>query len=82
MKFTFMTPKGMYGGSFEAADVDEALKIAKEAPWHEDVLDVTESADDGMLLVVADDEPVDLEEPVELPADSFDQDTRDWLLGR
>jgi hypothetical protein len=61
--YRFMTPKGMYGGEFTADSTEEAERIAKESPYLEEVLDITESGEkdkDGnqiMLLVVADEEP-------------------------
>jgi hypothetical protein len=73
--YRFMTPKGMYGGEFKADSTEEAERIAKEAPYREEVLDVTDSwekDEDGntvMILVVADDEPASDEWPGSFPTD-------------
>jgi hypothetical protein len=58
MKYQFMTPKGIYGGSFAADTDEEAQEIAAGTPWREEVLDMQESTDEFgnpiILLVVAD----------------------------
>jgi hypothetical protein len=58
MRYEFMTPKGMYGGHFNAYSDEQAEAIAKEEPWCEEVLDMQESTDEFgnpiILLVVAD----------------------------
>jgi hypothetical protein len=52
MQGTVMTPSGLVGSTYEAADIDGLRRLAEEGG--DEILDVTDSADYGIVLVVAD----------------------------